>query len=910
MLKINLLQINHRDKPINIDTVNPSFNWSFISDKKDTFQTAYQIQIGCDGENIYDTGKVLSEQSIGVKYNGKKLTSHSHYEVTLTVWTSTESAVISSYFETAFLDNSQWEAKWIYPEEQEAIGLPVFTRRIDISGAVKSARVYCTAKGVYDIQINKCRIQNDYLRPGWTNYRKRHQYQTYNVKEYIDKETLIEITVAPGWYVGNYGADGISNHYGKQLAAVLELHINYEDGTKKIIVTDENWQCKTSKIISSEIYHGEVVDYTKTHNEFKSVRSEELDTSILVSEESAPVRLIETLDAVQLIHTPKGEVVIDFGQNIAGIVQFKATTVQGQTIKIRHAEVLDKFGNFYTDNLRSAKATEVYTCNKGTNSYKPHFTYHGFRYIAIEGLGRELNLDDFKALVLSSEMSEIATFSCSNELVNKLWSNIKWSMNGNFVDIPTDCPQRDERLGWTGDATAFVQTAGQLKDTYAFYSRWLKDLASEQTKEYGVPHVVPNILGNHGGAAVWSDSATIIPWTVYQLYGDSNILSNQYQSMKEWVETMRAGETSLHLRKNGHQYGDWLALDKEEFSSRPMGATDPYLIASIFYAYSTKILYQSAEILGFYDDEKEYKKLYEEIINGIQKEYITETGRVVTETQTACALILLFDIAKSEHVPLIKEKLISNINAHSGHLTTGFIGTPFICHALSKVGAGDVAGKLLLKEDYPSWLEEVKLGATTIWERWNSMLPDGSFDESGMNSFNHYAFGSIGSWIIERLAGIRPSSPGYKTSIIEPQLINGITYVNASRETPYGILSSNWKCLDNLITIDINIPANAMATLILPEREGSVELGSGVYHYEYSTTTKLEPSKFTMDTKISQMLENDEAKAIFDQHVTKGNAMLLRFISNKTLNQLIAMNPDNTNKEIYTELLEMLNKVS
>ncbi len=909
MLKIKTFQINHRIQPINIDSQSPVFSWSFTSDKTNVFQSAYQLQITCEGVTVFDSEKVISDQSVGIKYQGQELKSHSHYDVVLTIWTGDESDLFKTFFETAFLDVNQWKANWISSNEHSENGLPVYSKNIKITKSIKFARIYSTAKGIYDILINDKSIHDDFLRPGWTNYKKRHQYQTYDVTKYLKEDNLLEITVAQGWYVGTYGGNGLSNHYGDQVAATMELHIVYDDGSKDIIITDESWKCKESLITASDIYNGEVVDFTKEVDTHKSVDIEKVDTSIFISEESEPVRIIETIDAVELIETPQGDKVIDFGQNMAGVVRFTATTEHGQIIKIRHAEVLDKHGNFYTDNLRSAKATEVYKCKKGTHTFCPRFTYHGFRYIAIEGLGNEIEINNFKALALSTDMRETSTFSCSNGLVNKLWSNIKWSMNGNFVDIPTDCPQRDERLGWTGDATAFVQTAGQLKDSYAFYSRWLKDVASEQTEEYGVPHVVPNILGDHGGAAVWSDSATIVPWTMYQLYGDSSILDAQYDSMKKWVETMRLSETELHLRQEGHQYGDWLALDKEEYSDRPMGATDPYLIASIFYAYSTKILYKTAEILGFEDDAINYQKLYHDIITGIRQEYITKTGRLVSETQTACALVLLFDIVEKKHVPIVKNTLIKNINSHGGHITTGFIGTPYICHALSKVGAGDVAGRLLLKDDFPSWLEEVKLGATTIWERWNSMLPDGSFDESGMNSFNHYAFGSIGSWMLERLAGIRPLEPGYKTSIIEPQFIDGITYVDASRETPYGKLSCMWQCKKNLITIDVTIPTNTKATAILPEKSEHLELGSGSYHFEYLTTTNLEPKRFTMDTKIRDILQFDKAKEILDKYVIKGNEMLVNFLSDKTLNQLVSMNPEATSDEIYNELLDKLNNI-
>ena len=405
----------------------------------------------------------------------------------------------------------------------------------------------------------------------------------------------------------------------------------------------------------AEFYHGETVDSTAVPADpVPAAVFDGMDNTRLVAQQNEPVRIVEKRAPIALLHTPKGETVLDFGQNLSGVVELTVNGTPGQTIVLRHAEVLDRDGNFYTENLRTAKATDTFVCKGGEETFRPRFTYHGFRYVAVEGL-EEIDLSEICACVLRSNYGTTAAFECSNPLVNQLWSNICWGMGDNFVDIPTDCPQRDERLGWTGDAAVFSRTACHIGDTYLFFQKWLADLATEQSRELGVPDIVPNILGPHGGTAVWADSAAIVPWSVYQLSGDPGILRAQYESMKMWVDFLRDNENENHLRMNGFQRGDWLALDREEGKGN-RGATDAYLIASAFYARSTWILAQSADILGKTEDAAEYAALYEAIKSGFQREFITETGRIVSETQTACALILCFDLCKPEHRQRIAKK--------------------------------------------------------------------------------------------------------------------------------------------------------------------------------------------------------------------------------------------------------------
>ena len=798
------------------------------------------------------------------------------------------------------------DAKWISGSAE----VPVFFKNFTCEKPVK-ATLFATACGVYEARINERPVSDDLLRPGWTNYRKRIQVQEYDVTDLITEHNQIEITVAPGWWAGYLNGEGKNHHYGDRVAAWAALRLTGVDGSERVIATDESWQYTTGAILSSELYHGEVIDYTTAPAEPQSVELYELPyPAELVPQVGASVRILERLSARKMIISPKGEKIFDFGQNLAGFVELSIKGKRGQKITIHHAEELDRNGNFYTANLRTARATDTFICSGGEDVFRPRFTFHGFRYITVEGL-EELDLSAITACAISSDLKKTADFHCSSELVNQLWSNINWSMRDNFVDLPTDCPQRDERLGWTGDAAIFANTAGQLRDTYDFFRKWLLDLASEQSVRYGVPDTIPNILmppeTPSGGSAVWGDAATIVPWSQYWLYGNTTVLEAQYDSMKYWVEYIRRTETPEHLHKSGHQRGDWLAMDREEGKGM-RGSTDPYLISTAFYAESTRILRDSAKILGKTEDYEEYAALYEGIVEGFRREFITATGRVVSETQTALSLILCLGLATPGQEKVIIETLANNVINHNNKITTGFIGTPYLVKALSKFGRHDLAGKLLLNEDYPGWLNEVKLGATTIWERWDSKHADGSFDESGMNSFNHYSFGAVGAWMIEELAGIEAKEAGYKVIAFHPHLTYGLTEVSASRETPYGTASCFWSCKGGKLRVAVTVPKNTTAELALPERDGVITLDSGEYVYEYATGTRLEPLKYTMDSTVAQLTENPAFVAGVERMMPGTGASLhMEFLQKKTLRELAAMIPER-NAKAFQGILDEMNR--
>lgn len=906
MLHVKELKVCHRTAPIGLDEV-PSFGWVLESDGQNVLQTAYQLLISASGKTVWDSTRTESRESIAVSYAGDALIPNTVYHVHLTVWDNLgDIAEAEASFETGMLDNSNFRAQWIthtFPDEETVC--PVFVKHFDVRKPIR-ARLYASACGTYSAAINGKEVAQDFFTPGWTNYKKRIQYQTYDVTDLLEDSNTLEITVAPGWYAGYLNGDGQNHFYGDRAAAFAELHLWYADGSKEVIGTDESWRVTTGQVRYAEFYHGETVDSTAVPTDpVPAAVFDGMDNARLVAQQNEPVRIVEKRAPIALIHTPKGETVLDFGQNLSGVVELTVNGIPGQTIVLRHAEVLDRDGNFYTENLRTARATDTFICKGGEETFRPRFTYHGFRYVAVEGL-EEIDLSKIYACVLRSDYIPTATFDCSNKLVNQLWSNICWGMGDNFVDIPTDCPQRDERLGWTGDAAVFSRTACHIGDTYLFFRKWLADLATEQSRELGVPDIVPNILGPHGGTAVWADSAAIVPWNVYQLSGDPGILLAQYDSMKIWVDFLRDNENENHLRMNGFQRGDWLALDREEGKGN-RGGTDAYLIASAFYARSTWILAHSAKILGKTDDATEYAALYEAIKKGFQQEFITETGRIVSETQTACALILCFDLCKPEHRQRIAKTLADNLGKHGNHLTTGFIGTPYLCRALTENGYHDLAGKLLLNEDYPGWLREVKLGATTIWERWDSMHDDGTFDQSGMNSFNHYSFGAIGTWLLEYLAGIQATKPGYREILLKPQFIQGLTHVQAARQTPYGTLACGWTCKGSQITVALTIPVNTTAVVYLPEQEKPLTLGSGAYRFSYPTNTCLEPQKYSLDTTMGELAKNPLAVQLLEHAIPgSGQTLGMAFLQSKSIRELLAMSPAGTEK-LYLDIIHKLN---
>ena len=868
--------------PIGLDIMQPQLSWQLASATRNTMQTAYEVRVAENSSDlakaknlIWNTGKVVTDQSIHINYGGAALHSAKKYLWQVRVWDNygnTSAWTEPAFWQMGFLKREDWVAKWIqagYEEDTILRPSPLFRKTFSAAKKIQSANLYITSHGLYESFINGKRIGESYLTPGFTSFNKRLQYQVYDVTTNVQEgKNALGVSLGNGWYRGNLVWEGKKDLYGKDLSLLYQLKIIYVDGSTENIISDDSWKSSTGAVRTSEIYHGETIDArmekdgwnTTAYNDaaWSGVKTVSFDNANLVATINEPVTKHEIFKPIKIFRTPLGDQVIDFGQNLVGFVQVKIKGKAGDEIIIKHAEVLDKAGNFYTANLRAAKQTNTYILKGGGEEiFEPHFTFQGFRYIKIEGFAGEVKPENFTAIALYSDMKPTGIFTTSNSLLNQLQHNIQWGQKGNFLDIPTDCPQRDERLGWTGDAQVFSRTAAYNMQVNNFFSKWMKDVAADQLPNGSVPFVVPNVLGDEAaGSTGWADVATIIPWNMYLAYGDKRILQDQYSSMKAWVNFMQQ-KSKNDLWNTGFHFGDWLFYRPDDDNDGRAAITDKYMIAQCFYAHSTQLLINTASVLNKKDDIQKYTALLQKIKNAFVKEYVTGNGRLVSSSQTAYVLALHFDMLPENLRLSAAEKLVANIKDYNYHLTTGFLGTPYLCHVLTRFGYHDVAYTLLMQETYPSWLYPVKMGATTIWERWDGQKPDSSFQSVGMNSFNHYAYGAIGDWMYRIIAGIDTEDGedgvGYKKIIIKPHVdgaiikagqnnaewskmnglgknkdsVSGLKNVSAELMTGYGKVSSYWKMENGKLLLDVEISANTTATIYIPAKAGKVITESG-----------------------------------------------------------------------------------
>ncbi len=907
-MKIYDVQIEYQRNPAGLSVKEPRFSWKMKAEKPDTVQEAYTLQILSEDQIVWDAERVISDQSVLVPYAGADLEPEKRYDVKLAVEDNYGNiSKADAWFETGIFDPRTFKAQMVthnFPPEETAC--PVFYKEFRTKKEIKRTLVYATAHGVYELYVNGRRIGEDYMAPGWTSYHHRLQYQRYDITKAVKGENLLEMPVGNGWYKGILSFDCKPNRYGDRVEAFAEIHIWYADGEKEVIATDENWKVRTGSIRSSEIYLGETIDTDNPEIREGQVSVVPFDKTLLVPQECEPVRITERLEAKAVWKDPKGNLLADFGQNITGLAEIKVKGKKGQKIRIRHAEVLDKDGVFYPDTLRTAISHDVYILNGEEQVLMPHFTFHGFRYIAIDGI-EDAKPEMFTACAMHSDMERIGNFHCSNEKVNQLQSNISWGLRDNFFDIPSDCPQRDERLGWMGDAQVFSWTAAFNRNTARFFTKWMRDVAAESSLEKGVPHVVPDLLGNYSSAA-WSDAAVIIPWVVYQTYGDIRILEESWQCMHEWVDYIRDKTNEDGLWMSGYQYGDWLALDREQ-GDGSVGATDVYLVANTYYLYVTDLVRQTARALGKQEEAENYRQLYEKTLESFREEYFTSRGRIVSETQTGCVLALYFRLAREKDKERILQSLTANIENHKNHLTTGFVGTPYLCHALSENGAHEIASGLFMKEDYPSWLYAVNKGATTVWEKWNGIYPDGSMPHPGLNSMNHYANGAVGDWMYRKIGGINQLEAGYHKFYIKPMFVRGIEEAETELETPYGKIISYWSCRNKKIRVKVTVPANTTALIYLPEKDGVLTVGSGDHSYEYETETSLKELRFSLDSTLGEILEEPLGFELMEQMVPEllANPMV-EYAKRMTLSEGIASSPDI--RPVYEAVINALNEQS
>ncbi|WP_419872489.1 family 78 glycoside hydrolase catalytic domain [Candidatus Pristimantibacillus sp. PTI5] len=913
-LKVTHLTAEYRRELLGTDVTHPRMSWHIESDRQGTSQKAYRIQTAGENGNfnepLWDSALCESDKNVLVPYDGPSLSSCTRYLYRVKAWDNfgRESEWSEpAWWETAFYDSKEWVAQWITPtsESIDPQAEPAFLLRkpFSLKGAeIASARIYVTAAGVYELYLNGDKVGDDELAPGWTSYRSRQAYQTYDVSAQLQKgDNAIGIMVANGWYKGRLGWENKANHYGDRRAVLVQLHVRYNDGTEEVMGSDPTWKASTGAIRFSEIYDGETYDARMEQNGWSEPgfddlswgAAERLELSLthLVAQENVPTRVTQTLKPLAVIVTPSGDTLLDMGQNMVGRIRFNVSAPEGTVIKLTHAEVLDKEGNFYMGNIRTAKQLVTFIAKgEGTETYAPHFTFQGFRYVKVEGYPDQekgLPPEAFTGEVIHSDMDQTGAFECSDEMVNQLQRNIVWGQRGNFLDVPTDCPQRDERLGWTGDAQVFAGTALFNYNGGPFFTKWLRDLKADQLADGQVPFVVPNIIQGYSSAA-WGDAATVIPWAMYTSLADKQILAEQYDSMKGWVDFIRSQGDTEHIWDTGFHFGDWLALDAKEGSY--MGATPNHMVTAAYFALSTRIIRDAAKVLGIEEDAAYYGELAERIAAAYRDEFITPNGRVAARTQTAHVLALVFDLAESKDRARIALDLNEMIVENNYHLTTGFVGTPYLCFALSDNGYHETAVKLLLQKTYPSWLYSVSKGATTIWEHWDGIKPDGSFWSDDMNSFNHYAYGAVGEWMYRKIAGLSPDAeqPGYKKVRIEPDFTGGrLSHAQASYESMYGTVEAGWTFHDGQIRVEAVVPANAAASILLrgahadeikgsikdegilsitQEAEGvRVETGSGRYVFTYARTDSTYRI-YTPDMRLSEVVQWETAKQILDRH--------------------------------------------
>lgn len=895
MLQLEELRCNHETEPFGVNN-SPVFSWVLTSDKNDVYQTAYQLRI-CSEQEQFDTGWIESDQSVEVTVDDLVLKSCTIYQWNVTVWDSNgEQAEAASRFETGL---ESFKASWIEPSLQSVIDekpvnlvmssifhvkqkkpvderlapVTLLRRNFTVKKGLSRARAYATAHGIYRLAFNG-RIPDDRLfAPEYTSYDKFLLYQTYDITDLLQKgENACGALVADGWWAGRIGMGGECSQYGNSRALLLQLELIYEDETKEYVVSDENFRCSNDGIIRySDIFIGEKQDLRKQEtlaaisqptfddrNWSPVIHSSDRTDNIL-PQIGAPVRKIKELTPVIVLTTPKGEKVIDFGQVFAGFVQMKCQASAGTVIKLEHSEVLDKKGNFLSNIMGANKDQTDYCISSGKKDevFEPVFTFHGFRYVKVSGIA-DVKAENFKAYALSTDMRSLMDFSCSNKDLNQLSQNVFWSQCSNMLSIPTDCPQR-ERAGWMADAQVFAPTACFNFDMEAFFTRWMRNVVLDQTEDGQFPIVVPfsqsyqNIANMQGQgtvtAAGWSEAGIIVPYTMYQMYGDKKILEQCYPSMQKWMRYMKKTATeknskAFNKKKNktpeeiearkyiwdtGWQYGDWMApsISKGAMGGMSGAKITRDITASIYYAYATKIMSEIAEILHLEEDVRKYTDLYEKIRKSVAETYIDNTGKITPDLQGSYVMALWYGIVPKQLETASAKRLNELIIQNGYRLDTGFLSTPILLDTLEKYGYHDTAVRVLLQEKCPSWIYAIRKGATTIWESWDGIQENGKV---GSLSYNHYAFGCVMDWIYRNIGGIHPVNPGFKEIAIHPMINAGISNAYCKYHSVYGDICCIWEAHNGDWKVEIQIPCNTRAIVTLPNGQKK-KIGSGKYTF-------------------------------------------------------------------------------
>ena len=967
---IGTLRCEFLSNPMGVDALKPRLSWITEAGGRGWKQSAYRVEVASSVEllkagraDLWQSGKVASNQTLNIRYNGKPLASGARAFWRVQVWDA--NGKVSPFSSVAFwgmglLQSSDWKAKWISaqtPRNTQVEGAtlppsPFLRKTFSLNKPIKRATVFATARGVYELRLNGARVGDELLAPGWTDYQKRFQYQSYDVSGHLRRgQNALGAILGDGWNSGYVGFGRQRDHYGHTPALRAQLEVEFNDGTRQIIGTDTSWQGGVGPILYSDMLMGEfydarlaqpnwdtplfaarnwknavvapentsqpVVDVTSQVREkmqngtlsvvanndlggdpayltVKRLRVEytldgvkkvrdvaenqtlqlpgEGETGalvvtralygaleqpkrgpvVLVGSHGPAVRVTQNLKPVKITQSAPGTWVFDMGQNMVGVAQLRVRGAAGTLVKMRFAEMLSPDGSIYTANLRSARATDTYICNgAGLETWEPRFTFHGFRFVEVTGFPGTPTLDSITGRVIGSDTPKTGTFRCSSPLVNQLQSNIDWGQRGNFLSIPTDCPQRDERLGWLGDAQVFVRTATFNRDVAAFFEKWLQDVEDAQGEDGGFPDVAPRKVDNANGAPAWGDAGVIVPFAIYQAYGDIEVVNRHWNAMERWMNYITsANPDGLWKQKRGNDFGDWLSI----------GADTPKdVLATAYYAYDAQLMAQMARATNRKTDAAKYDALFGRIKTAFNTAFVSDDGRVKGDTQTSYLVALRFNLLPDNLRSLAANHLVNDIRAKNNHLSTGFVGVGYLCPVLSETGHNDLAYTLLQQDTFPSWGFSIRHGATTIWERWDGWTPDRGFQDVGMNSFNHYSLGSVGEWLFGHVAGIAtdPLHPGFERILLAPHPGPGLTFAGATFDSVRGRIQSGWKREANTLLFDVSIPANTVATVRIPASDAAqikesgqpaltapgvkflrqdggdalFEIGSGVYHF-------------------------------------------------------------------------------
>jgi alpha-L-rhamnosidase len=858
MVNVCSVHFEHHHSPaFGIGESEPRISWSFKGSDRDWTQVSYELEITREDEppKIH---VVHSRDCQLVPWPSRPLRSREHAKVRVRV--TDNGGVASEWSETAtveagLLNKDDWGCSLIEPAGKYAGTLPhrpvTLRRQFDLAKPIFRARLYITAHGIYDAKINEAQVGNDVLAPGWTSYKHRLIYQTYDVTQLVlQGHNDIRVDLAEGWYCGRLGfLGGHHNNYGTRVGIIAMLFVQHSDGDETVIGSDSEWHWTVSGISISEIYNGETYDARVRLSEstWDTVLALPIQDN-LIAPIGPPVKRIMELTPHKILKSPSGKTIVDMGQNMVGWVRVRVNGPLGTVINFQFAEVIED-GEVATRTLRDARCRDSLILTDETIIWEPKFTFHGFRYVEISGWPGEVDLESLTGIVVHSDMRRTGNFSCSNPLLNQLHENVVWSVRGNFVSIPTDCPQRDERLGWTGDINIFGETANLLFDTAGMLLSWLDDLVLEQTAANGiVPLVVPNIINGFADEAhaVWGDVAIMLPWSLFNTTGDVSILARHYPSMKAWLGAIPRAPNGLWNYVAGWKLGDWLdpAAPPDDAGN---ATTDPTMVSDAFLVHITKIMSLVAGILRKTSDASQFDRAAEDLSVAFAHEYITASGLLAADTQTAFALAIAFSLFPTPTQEQRAADRLSTLVLEKSRfkIATGFAGTPYIGHALTKIGKSNLFYRMLLHRQNPSWLYPVTMGATTIWERWDSMLPDGSVNPGEMTSFNHYALGAVASWMYNVILGLKAMEPGWRIFRIEPIPGGGLRWAKGSYMCAYGEISVRWevKNHDKLFWVRVNIPPGTTAQITLPGTKDVKTVGSGTHEWEVTYQAEVWPPR-------------------------------------------------------------------